>query len=70
MAYLMDQLMQDGRAFGDHEITDDGDFVAYYVDLQQQGVLEMLPVVNAKLARELRARFDRIMNAHILSGVA
>ena len=65
--FLASQLMAEGHAVGDHEIEDDGDFLHFYVDLDQRGVLEHLAVVDPALSRKLAQRFQSIMGSHIES---
>lgn len=65
--FLATALTEEGNVIGDHEIKDDGEFVHYYVDLQNRGILDHLPVVDPALAKRLQDRFARIMGSHILA---
>lgn len=56
---MADRMVQDGLAYGDIPFDNDADFAAFYIDLQDRGVLRFLPVVSPKLARELDSRFAR-----------
>lgn len=65
VAYLSESMMSSGRVFGDVDVKGDGEVVARYVDLAQQGVMTMLPVVNPDLAASERRRFDGAMGRQI-----
>lgn len=49
----------DKLAYGDEKLTGPGEFVLFYLDLQNRHVLEHLTVIAPKFAERLRKRFDR-----------
>ena len=49
----------DGLAYGDEPFDSDEDFVAYYIDLRDRGVLAHLAVIAPKFHGRLRTRFNR-----------
>jgi hypothetical protein len=53
------ELVVDGKAYGDVDIDSDEDFVMVYLDLETRGILPYLAIVNEKLARQWRERFER-----------
>jgi len=56
---LMKRLIVDGETYGDIPLDSPDEFVAFYVDLEQRGVLRHLAVVSPKMAEQYERRFRR-----------
>ena len=56
---ITSELIVNGETYGDENIDSDEDFVMVYLDLETRGVLPYLAIVNEKLARQWRERFER-----------
>lgn len=48
----------DRLAYGDEALQGPAEFAAFYIDLQEHGVLEHLIVIAPKFAERLRKRFE------------
>ena len=50
---------ENGLAYGDEELSEPAEFVAFYIDLRERGVLEHLITIAPRHAERLRRRFER-----------
>ncbi len=57
---VVDQMLVDaGLAYGDLDFKSPADFVMFYEDLVERGVMTSLVVRSPKFAGQLRRRYDR-----------
>jgi len=50
---------RNGLVYGDESLNNPEDFVMFYIDLRDRGVLDNLRIVNADFAADLDERFER-----------
>lgn len=55
---VLDSMIVDGLTYGDVPLDTPDKRVEAQIAFEQQGIMEMLPVVNPKLARTLNAEFQ------------
>lgn len=63
---VFEALVDDeGLTYGDQKFTSEEDFMLFFVDIRDRGVLEMLHVVNDALATQYERRYLRALQKQI-----
>ena len=66
VTHVVDMLVPQGVAYSDKEITDDGDFLRWYLDLRDRGVIDYLPLLAPRFTQRLQQRFQSVVRTVLL----